>query len=680
MASPKSLSPLAAQRSYLADLDKEEVAYAEAWWTNRRPNRRFSSGKKSPLRGSFSSEDVPSLEESSRITSPASSIPATPAEYVQEYFDDAQKNREKYYKAWSTAVEKRILGVHEPRAPAIKLNSATRNSNLLAAQLSASADQQAAEDSYCETWSAASIGRTLSVHEPRDPAIKIASTSANSSTLATQLNLHAKRYEQEEAYNEAWIRLAYLQYSLYVQHRTSNIFSSSPDNLPNQPETQPYPLAVQKYIAERRQQEEEYDQAWCDAVKNNLILGSGTRASATKIGSQTSRTNTLAAQLQAAKDQDVAEQAYADAWSRDAAKTPGFAAKASRPSATKIGAGKFESNPFASQLAVFQDEHGREEEYDEAWTAYSNRHSSMAPPPVLRSPRRRSTNSRRLSVSRSPRPAFTRRLPVDVAVPELPMIGFSAVELIPENDGYIKSWRQDENYDDYACELYVAFSPGPEEETGSCLATAKEEEGPFHVARGLDGGRETRHDNSGKPSALPQVLPSTRLPISAAHAPSNSNLLGKIVSFEFVGQSEFTISPDQASSETPMQVTRHAQFKCQDNIVCKIKAAVSITSPEPARRYARNPLPLFDALRSFGHAAMIQLDEVGLGKINAETGKQSIWRRYSVVSGAFRCEVTEKFVDRRMFSPEGCDIGKRVMIKNGLIMSPDGVDYMALPL
>jgi hypothetical protein len=160
----------------------------------------------------------------------------------------------------------------------------------------------------------------------------------------------------------------------------------------------------------------------------------------------------------------------------------------------------------------------------------------------------------------------------------------------------------------------------------------------------------------------------------------NSSLLGKIVSFELIGQSEPTIPPNQASPETPMQVTRRAQFKCQNQAVCKIKASVSITSPEPARRYAHNPLPLYDALRSLGHAAVIQLDEVGLGKLNGETGKQSIWRRYSVVSGAFRCEVTETFVDRRMFSPGGCEFGKRVVIMNGMIMSPDGVDYMPLPL
>ncbi|KAG8690301.1 hypothetical protein FRC08_010574, partial [Ceratobasidium sp. 394] len=385
MASPKPLSPLTAQRSYLADLDKEEFAYAEAWWTNRRPNRRFSSGKKSPLRGSFSSEDVPSLEESSRATSPSSSIPATPAEFVQEYFDGIQKTREKYYKAWSTAVEERILGVHEARDPAIKLNSSTRNSNLLAAQLSAFVDQQAAEDNYHEAWSSTSIGRTLPVHEARDPAIKVALSSANSNTLAAQLNLHGKRREQEEVYNDAWISA--VENGLLA----SNIPSTS---------TTPYLLAVQKYVEERRQEEEEYDRAWCNAVKSNSILGSGTRPSATKIGSLSSRTNTLAAQLQAAKDQNAAEQAYADAWSRyaeitqyayavdtwkahhtdllqhekeyynvsEAAKTPGVAAKASRPSATKLGAGKFESNPVAPQLAVFQDEHEREEEYNDAWT------------------------------------------------------------------------------------------------------------------------------------------------------------------------------------------------------------------------------------------------------------------------------------------------------------------------
>ncbi|KAG9085432.1 hypothetical protein FS749_004426, partial [Ceratobasidium sp. UAMH 11750] len=553
-------------------------------------------------------------------------------------------------------------------------------SNLLAAQLSAFVDQQAAEDNYHKAWSSTSIGRTLPVHEARDPAIKVALSSANSNTLAAQLNLHGKRREQEEVYNDAWISA--VENGLLA----SNIPSTS---------TTPYLLAVQKYVEERRQEEEEYDRAWCDAVKSNSILGSSTRPSATKIGSLSPRINTLAAQLQAAKDQDVAEQAYADAWSRyteitqyayavdawkahhtdllqhekeyynvwtDAAKTPGFAAKASRPSATKLGAGKFESNPVASQLAAFQDEHEREEEYNEAWAAYGNRHSSMAPPPVLRSPRRRS-NSHRLSASRSPRPAFTRRLPIDVATPELPMIGFSAIELVPENEGYIKSWVDKMRTTTITPANAMLLSPlSPRTRVVPTSPRPKKRKGHFTWPEGL-----TEEEKLGM---------TTRGNLQ----PYLSNLLGKIVSFEFVGQSEFTISPDHASPETPMQVTRRAQFKCQNNTVCKVKALVSITSPEPARRYARNPLPLFDALRSFGHAAMIQLDEVGLDKMNQETGRQSIWRRYSVVSGAFRCEVTETFVDRRMFSPGGCEFGKRVVIKNGLIMSPDGVDYMALPL
>ncbi|KAG9119782.1 hypothetical protein FRC07_005028 [Ceratobasidium sp. 392] len=665
MASPVPISPLAAQRSYLADLKTEEVAYAEAWWTMRRPNRRFSSGKKSPLRGSFSSEDVPGLDDDSEQISPSSSIPATPAEYVQEYFDLAQQRKEKYYEAWSSAVDKGILGVRESRGSRIKGRS--HDSDLFSAQLSAFADQKAAEDSYYEAWSNCSTAQL--------------SASASSSALAIQLRLHAERREREEAYDEAWINAA--KNGLL----TSNIPSTS---------TTPYYLAVQQHYDERRRQEEEYDQAWIDAVKNNFILGSGTRASATQLGWQTSNNGALAAQLQAAKDQDAAEQVYAEAWSRyteitqyatavdawkahhldllkhekeyynvwtDAAKTPGFSAKASRPSATQIGLGKYETNPFASQLAVFQDEHTQQEQYSEAWIAYNNRHHAMAPPPVIHSPRRRSINPRRLSTSRSPRPAFTKRLPVDVAAPELPMLGFSSIELVPENEGYIKSWVDKMKATTVTpANSMLLSAPSPKRKVVPHSPRPKKMKGHFAWPEGL-----TEQEKLGM---------TTRGNLQ----PYLSSLLGKIVSFEFVSQSEPTNSPDNASPERPMQVTRRAHFKCQDNIVCKIKAAVSITSPEPARRYSQHPLPLFDALRSFGHAAVIQLDEVGVGKLNPETGRQSIWRRYSVVSGAFRCEVTETFVDRRMFSPGGCEFGKRVMIKNGLIMSPDGVDYMALPL
>ncbi|QRV80454.1 hypothetical protein RhiJN_08469 [Ceratobasidium sp. AG-Ba] len=689
MASAIPISPLTAQRSYFADLEKEEAAYAEAWWTHRRPNRRFSSGKHSPLRGSFSSDDVPSLDDSSQLTSPSSSGLATPAEYVQGYFDLAHKTREKYYKSWSTAVERRILGVHEARDSAIKISSPSRSSNLLAAQLDAFSDQQAAEDSYYEAWrqveishSAAAVGPTLLVHEARDPAIKIASSSSKSNSLAIQLTFHAKRREQEEAYDEAWIHAA------QDGSLKTDIASTS---------STPYHVAVQRHNAERRRQEDDYDQAWCDAVKNNSILGDAARASATNIALQTPHTNTLAAQLQAAKDQDIAEQAYADAWSRyseitehaqaidawkahhlellrqereyynvwtDASKTPAFAIKSSRPSAIEIGAAKYDSNPFSSQLVVFQDEHARQEQYDEAWIAYSNRHEVGMAPPVLRSPRLWSINSRRLSVSRSPRPAYTKRLPVDVATPELPMLGFSSIELVPENEGYVKSWVDKMKNTAITPANSVLLSPPNSKKTipSSPRPKKRSNKGHFTWPDGI-----TEEEKLGM---------TTRGNLQ----PYLSSLLGKIVSFEIVGQTTPSIPPDNASRETPMQITRRAHFKCQNNTICKIKVAVSITSPETARRYAHDPLPLFDALRKLGHAAVIQLDEVGFGKPNEDTGRQSIWRHYSVVSGNFRCEVTETFVDRRMFRPGGCDFGKRVVIKNGLIMSPDGTDYMALPL
>ncbi|KAF8600821.1 hypothetical protein BDV93DRAFT_533781 [Ceratobasidium sp. AG-I] len=160
--------------------------------------------------------------------------------------------------------------------------------------------------------------------------------------------------------------------------------------------------------------------------------------------------------------------------------------------------------------------------------------------------------------------------------------------------------------------------------------------------------------------------------------PYLSSLLGKIVSFELVGQSEPSVLPDLASPETPMQITRRAHLNCQHQVVCKVKASISIGNPEMATRYARDPLPLFDTLRSIGHAAVIQLDQVGVSPMNVETGRQAIWRKYSVVSGAFRCQVKETFVDRKIFSSEGCDFGRKVLIKDGIIMSPNGVDYRML--
>ncbi|KAL5640390.1 hypothetical protein ACGC1H_007597 [Rhizoctonia solani] len=622
-ATPISVSPMAARLGYLADLQKEDDTYAEAWWTRSRPKRK-SSGQRSPLRGSFSSDAVPSLDSSSAPPSPlSSSFPSTPTEYVQEYFEQTQKNREQYNSAWSTAVEKRILGVHDPHDPAIKLSSGSRRSNLLAAQLDAFAKREEIQQTYYDAWCSPSIGGTLLVHEPHDPAIKIASMSTNMNLLAVQLQACAEQQDREDAYEEAWI----------------------------------------------------------DALGNGSLRKEASRKSATKIASESTITNTLAAQLRAVEDEVLAEQAYVDAWSRyreitrysqsiDAWKSHHleqlrkeseyYNAWSDAPKKSILVKPKAptKSKVLISQMAMFQDIHVREEQYNEAWTAYGQRHTAMAPAPV-RTPRRRP----RMSFSRSPRPAFMRRLPGDVASPEIPMLGFSAIDALEDDDNYVKAWADKMKSTNITPANSLLLShPKTHIIPSSPKPKKRSEKGHFNWPEGL--------------TEAEKVGLTTRGDLQ----PCLSSLLGKIVSFELVGQSELSISPDEASVEAPMRLVRRANLKCQNQVVCKIKASISITSPPTARRYAEDPLPLFDALRRLGHAAVIQLDQVGISPVNPETGRQPIWRKYSVVSGAFKCEVKETFMDRMMFSKEGCDFGKKVLIKDGLIMSPDGVDYLALPL
>ncbi|CAE6481848.1 unnamed protein product [Rhizoctonia solani] len=645
---PLSVSPMAARLGYLVDLQKAEDTYAEAWWTRSRPKRR-ASGQQSPLRGSFSSDEAPSLDGSSELPSPSSSFPSTPAEYVQEHFERAQKNQETYNSAWSTAVEKHILHVHDPHDPAIKLGSRARRSNLLAAQLDAFAKREDVRQGYYDAWCSPSIGDTLLVHEPRDPAIKIASTSTDVNLLAVQLQASAEQREGEDA----------------------------------------------------------YDEAWASASGNGSLRVEGSRKSATKIASENIVTNALAAQLRAAEDEALAEQAYVDAWSRyreitryaqsidawksyhlerlreeseyydawsDAAKksTLNKPPKSSTKSKVSLGyscvglpqvLNRAAVSPYnqvlISQMAMFQDIHTRDEQYNETWAAYGQRHTAMAPAPV-RSPRRRS----RMSFSRSPRPAFMRRLPGDIASPEIPMLGFSAMDTLEDDGEYIKAWADKMKTTTItpANSLLLPRAPKTHIIPSSPKPKKRSEKGHFKWPEGL--------------TEAEKVGLTTRGDLQ----PYLSSLLGKIVSFELVGQSELSISPDEASVEAPMRLVRRANLKCQNHVVCKVKASVSITSPPTARRYAQDPLPLFDALRRLGHAAVIQLEQVGMPPVNPETGRQAIWRKYSVVSGAFRCEVKETFMDRRMFSKDGCDFGKKVLIKDGLVMSPDGVDYLALPL
>ncbi|CAE7181125.1 unnamed protein product [Rhizoctonia solani] len=592
--------------------------------------KRRSSGRRSPLRGSFSSDVAPPLDKSSELPSPLSSFPSTPTEYIQEYFEQTQENRELYNLAWSAAVEKHILQVHDPHDPAIKLNSRARHAHPLAAQLEAFAKREEVWQNYYDAWCSPSIGGTLLVHEPRDPAIKVASASTNINLLAAQLQANVEQKDTENAYDEAWINTS----------------------------------------------------------ENGSLHIEESRKSATKIASESVVTSILAAQLRAAGDEALAEQAYVDAWSRyreiaryaqsiDAWKSHHleqlrketeyynvWSEAAKKPTLIKPKASdKSKKHIPISHMAMFQDIHTREEQYNEAWTAYGQRHTAMAPAPP-RTPQRRP----RTSFSRSPRPAFTRRLPTDqsptqIASAEVPMLGFSAIDAIENDDEYVKAWVNRMKATTVTPANSLLLSPPKAHSIPSSPKLRKRsEKGHFQWPEGL-----TEAEKVG-------------LTARGDLQPYLSSLLGKIVSFELVDQSELSTPPDDASVEAPMQLVRRANLKCQNQVVCKIKASISITSPPTARRYAQDPLPLFDALRRLGHVAVIQLDQVGISPIDPKTGRQAIWRKYSVVSGTFRCEMKETFVDRRMFSKDGCDFGKKVLIKDGLIMSPDGVDYLALPL
>jgi len=397
-----AISPLAAQLNYLADMEKEEAVYNDAWWSWR-PNYEISS-KRTLLQTSFSYEDVPALDASSGYSTPASPELATPVEHVQTYFEQARKNREGYNFAWSTAVEKRILCARNIRESRINVKQPPKQ---LDAQFTALTDLQLEEEAYYEAWSSSSLGSILSVYETHKPATKVASSSASSSTFAIQLQLSVERREREEAYDEAWI----------------------------------------------------------NAAKDGSLLTSNSRSFATKIHSLNAGPSTLASQLQAVADEDAAEQAYADAWSQyteitqharaiDAWKahnveiarseieyynawsenTKQLAPLFEAPQTPTIRiSSTYETDPFASQLAVFQDDHARFEQYNEAWISYGNRHVHMVPSPMR-------NVSRRSSAIHRPRPAFAKRQPIDHVSPEVPMLGFSAIELVSENVQYVASW------------------------------------------------------------------------------------------------------------------------------------------------------------------------------------------------------------------------------------------------
>jgi len=113
-----------------------------------------------------------------------------------------------------------------------------------------------------------------------------------------------------------------------------------------------------------------------------------------------------------------------------------------------------------------------------------------------------------------------------------------------------------------------------------------------------------------------------------------------------------------ASPSTPIVQNRQVRLLCASQIVCTATSTVRITSPECAHLFLAEKFAIGQVFRKLGRPPRFVLSEVGVGPVRGvekeETSgpmdkEEQLWRKYTVGTEGFECEILEVFPSRDMF-------------------------------
>ena len=101
-----------------------------------------------------------------------------------------------------------------------------------------------------------------------------------------------------------------------------------------------------------------------------------------------------------------------------------------------------------------------------------------------------------------------------------------------------------------------------------------------------------------------------------------------------------------ASLEEPITQRREVHLLCGGKTVCVATSAVTITTPLCERLFLDEKFAIGQMFRRMQMPPQFALLECG-GRL--EDSKRVLWRRYTLSTEGFECDITEVFPDRDMF-------------------------------
>jgi hypothetical protein len=95
-----------------------------------------------------------------------------------------------------------------------------------------------------------------------------------------------------------------------------------------------------------------------------------------------------------------------------------------------------------------------------------------------------------------------------------------------------------------------------------------------------------------------------------------------------------------------MTQRREVHLLCDGKTACIATSDVTITAPLPERLFLDEKYAIGQMFRKMQTPPQFALLDCG---VKVEDGKDSLWRRYTLSTEGFVCEITEVFPDRDMF-------------------------------
>ncbi|VDC03371.1 unnamed protein product [Peniophora sp. CBMAI 1063] len=103
-----------------------------------------------------------------------------------------------------------------------------------------------------------------------------------------------------------------------------------------------------------------------------------------------------------------------------------------------------------------------------------------------------------------------------------------------------------------------------------------------------------------------------------------------------------------ACNEAPVTQEREVHLVCRGRTVCVATSTITLSSALCEGLFLDDKFAVGQMFRKLGQPPKFELLDAGAGR-DEHTGRRTLWRRYTLSTEGFHCDIVEAFPDRDMF-------------------------------